>query len=406
MLTRLRFLARVLLLVLFFATVFVWLLHPVRVLPQLTSRQQVGMPPALSKDVGPLAPSEVYSVVLWTSHRRGEVGIFRIPVLTYTPRGNLVAMVEGRRNSEKDDVPKVIAVKRSTNAGQTWSPSQWIVDDGNTTRRYCSNVGTIFVDDMTATIFLMYMYCGFCPTRSLMLVNSTDDGITWGRPRNITNLVGKNYVAHPSPGYGIQKKHDPAKGRLIVCGHGFHDGLGIVLLLSDDHGVTWRHGAFVPSVPFRRSRKGDFDPDECQPIELPDGSIRVVVRNEHVYKCNCKMIMKSFDGGETLPKKFMFLDTSLIEPKITSGVWYHNGVLFYSGPNNSNNRTDLQLRWSYNNGRTWSKAMRLWGHKASYSTLTMLPNDQEHLYILYERGIKDFFEEIAIEKMKISMIYR
>ncbi|XP_066294336.1 sialidase-1-like isoform X2 [Branchiostoma lanceolatum] len=341
MLTRLRFLARVLLLVLLLVTVFVWLLHPVRVLPQLTSRQQVGMPPAQSKDVGLLAPSEVYSVVLWTSHRRGEVGIFRIPVLTYTPRGNLVAMVEGRRNSEKDDVPKVIAVKRSTNAGQTWSPSQWIVDDGNTTRRYCSN-----------------------------------------------------------------KKHDPAKGRLVVCGHGFHDGLGIVLLLSDDHGVTWRHGAFVPSVPFRRSRKGDFDPDECQPIELPDGSIRVVVRNEHVYKCNCKMIMKSFDGGETLPKKYMFLDTSLIEPKITSGVWYHNGVLFYSGPNNSNNRTDLQLRWSYNNGRTWSKAMRLWGHKASYSTLTMLPNDQEHLYILYERGIKDFFEEIAIEKMKISMIYR
>ncbi|XP_078685440.1 sialidase-1-like [Branchiostoma floridae x Branchiostoma belcheri] len=404
MLTRLRFLARVLLLFLVLVTAFAWLLHPVRVLPDLKSRQQIGM--SLIKGASLPAPSEVYSVVLWTSHRRGEVGVFRIPVLTYTPRGNLVAMVEGRKNSEKDDVPKVIAVKRSTNAGETWSPSQWIVDDGNTTRRYCSNIGTIFVDNVTETIFLMYMYCGFCPVRSLMLINSTDDGVTWGLPRNITDQVGKNYVAHPSPGYGIQKKHNPAKGRLVVCGHGFHDGLGLVLLLSDDHGVTWRRGAFVPSVPFRRSRRGDFDPDECQPIELPDGSLRIVVRNEHVYKCNCKMIMKSFDGGETLPKKHMFLDTHLIEPKITSGVWYSNGVLFYTGPNNTNNRTDLQLRWSYNNGRSWSKVMRIWEHKASYSTLTMLPNDQEHLYIMYERGTKDFYDEIALVKMKINMIYR
>eukprot|EP00058_Branchiostoma_floridae_P023780 XP_002609270.1 hypothetical protein BRAFLDRAFT_86819 [Branchiostoma floridae] len=283
--------------------------------------------------------SQVHDVVLWTSKGTGEIPIYRIPVFTYTAQGNLVAIAEGRRKSAHDENPKVFEVKRSTDGGETWSSSQRIVDDGDLGFKVSSYIGTIFTDDTTATIFLMYVFCEFCPTRSLMLMNSTDDGITWGRPRNITDHVGKDYATHPSPGYGIQKKQEPAKGRLIVCGHGFYHGKGLVLLLSDDHGVTWRRGAFVPSQPFKMGFKyGAFDPDECQPVELPDGSIYIVVRNEMVYKYHSKMIMRSFDGGETLPQNYTYLDQALIEPRITSGLWYHDGTMFYSGPKHDTNR--------------------------------------------------------------------
>ncbi|XP_066294322.1 sialidase-1-like isoform X2 [Branchiostoma lanceolatum] len=350
--------------------------------------------------------SKVHDVVLWRSYKTGEIPIFRVPVLTYTPRGNLLAITEGRRKSKLDHVPKVFAFRRSTDGGETWSTSTWIVDDGNATYRNCSYIGTIFVDDATATIFLMYVYCEFCPTRSLMLINSTDDGITWGQPRNITDHVGKDYATHPSPGYGIQKKHSPSKGRLVVCGHGFHDGKGLVLLLSDDHGVTWRHGAFVPSVPFQDNTMGTFNPDECQPVELPDGSLYIVVRNQHQYKCHCKVVMRSFDGGETLPREHMFLDRALVEPRITSGLWYHNGVLFYSGPNRPLAREDLYLRWSHNHGHTWTKGLQIWDDLAGYSVITMVPNDQEHLYMIYERGTLKYFDEIALVKLKISMMIK
>ncbi|XP_066294324.1 sialidase-1-like isoform X3 [Branchiostoma lanceolatum] len=356
---------------------------------------------------GPVAVSlnQTLDVVLWRSKKKGEIPYYRIPVLTYTPKGNLVAIAEGRRKSQKDENPKIFLVKRSTDGGETWPPSQRIVDDGNKGFKISSYIGTIFVDDTTATIFLMYVYCEFCPTRSLMLINSTDDGITWGRPRNITDHVGKDYATHPSPGYGIQKKQEPAKGRLVVCGHGFYNGKGLVLLLSDDHGVTWRPGAVVPSEPFQmKLEKGVFDPDECQPVELPDGSIYIVVRNEKVYKYHCKMTMRSFDGGETLPQNYTYLDQALVEPRISSGLGYHDGTLFYSGVKHDKQRRNLHIRWSYDYGKTWSSEKRIWMDPAGYSTLMMLPQDKNHLYVLYERGHKTEIDEIAITKLKISAI--
>ncbi|XP_078683274.1 sialidase-1-like isoform X1 [Branchiostoma floridae x Branchiostoma belcheri] len=340
----------------------------------------------------------VADTVLWT-RRKGEIPLYRIPILTYTPEGNLVAMVEGRRKPEGDTHPKIFSVRRSTDGGETWSPAQRILYD----KGISSYLGTVFVDDTTRTVFLMYAYCEFCPLISMMLMNSTDDGITWGRPRNITDMVGKDYAAYPGPGYGIQKKHEPAKGRLVVCGHGFHHGKGLVLLLSDDHGVMWRRGAFVPSVPFTNGTDGDFDPDECQPVELPDGSLYVVARNEKVYKQHCKIIMRSFDGGETLPQEHTYLDGALIEPRITSGLWYYDGTMFYSGPKHDTKRRNLYIRWSYDHGKTWSSEKQIWANWAGYSTLLMLPGDKSHLYIMYERGKTGPVDEIALTKIKISM---
>ncbi|XP_078686313.1 sialidase-1-like [Branchiostoma floridae x Branchiostoma belcheri] len=353
--------------------------------------------------------NQTHDIVLWRRKMKHkaktrQIVVYRVPVLTYTPKGNLVVIAEGRRRSSSDENPKVFEVRRSTDGGETWSTPQRIVDDGMSRHKVCSYIGTIFVDDTTATIFLMYVFCEFCPTRSLMLINSTDDGITWGRPRNITDHVGKDYATHPSPGYGIQKKHEPAKGRLIVCGHGFYNGKGLVLLLSDDHGVTWRRGAFVPSVPFiLEEDEAQFDPDECQPVEFPDGSIYILIRNEKVYQENhCKMIMRSFDGGETLPQNYTYLDQALVEPRITSGLWYHDGILFYSGPKHDTLRQDLHIKWSHDHGKTWSSGQRIWSKFAGYSALMMLPHDKSNIYLLYERGRKTYRDEVAVTKLQIQ----
>ena len=63
----------------------------------------------------------------------------------------------------------------------------------------------------------------------------------------------------------------------------------------------------------------------------------------------------------------------------------------------------MYIRWSHDYGRNWTSGTEIWGDLAGYSTLTMLPHDRNHLYILYERGITKYFDQIAFTKIKISM---
>ncbi|XP_060915390.1 sialidase-1 [Labrus mixtus] len=356
------------------------------------------------KEIDPLLYEEQ---LLWVSGAQGEVNAFRIPLLSFTPKGSLLAFTEGRKSSSSDYGAKFIAMRRSTDKGSTWSPTTFIVDDGSTPDGL--NLGSVVVDEEVGSVILVYSICFHlyhCHPASTMMVESRDDGLSWSPPRNLSVQLGvKNFA--PGPGFGIQKHYQPAKGRLVVCGHGTLEGDGVFCILSDDHGKKWYNGAALKSIPYNQKKKAqDFNPDECQPVEMTDGSIVINVRNQNNYHCQCRLVVRSLDGGLSLPVEELYFDYTLVDPAVAAGALQKDGVLYFTNPANKQHRVNLTLRWSVTDGKTWdNKAVQIWAGPSGYSCITSLDSgsaeDRKFIYVIYEKGHKDYVETVSFAKIHL-----
>ena len=344
---------------------------------------------------------------LWESGKDGY-DTYRIPALAVTTQGTLLAFCEGRKDLNSDSGNIDLLVKRSQDNGETWSEQRTVWDDGTNT---CGNPSPV-VDQETGTIWLLSTWNRgddregqivaqeSKDTRRVFVMSSSDDGLTWTKPTEITASVKKQdwpwYAT--GPGSGIQIEHGAHAGRLVVaCDHieAETNRYYSHVIFSDDHGKTWTLGGSSPK----------HQVNECEVVELTGGRLMLNMRNYDRSKTS-RQIAFSADGGNTWSDQGF--DTTLIEPTCQASIQRYSwpgenteNIILFANPA-STERTNMTVRASFDDGGTWPLQRVLHTGPSAYSDLAVLAGGT--VACLYERGKEHAYEQIALARFKLAAL--
>ncbi|MCR9245259.1 MAG: glycoside hydrolase [bacterium] len=310
----------------------------------------------------------------------GGYHTFRIPSIVATPKGELLAFAEGRASGRGDAGNIDLVSRRSRDGGRTWSDLAVVWNDGDNT---CGNPCPV-VDHDTGRILLLATHNLGSDresaiiaqksrgTRTVWLLVSSDDGLTWEKPRELTattKLANWTWYA-TGPGAGIQLERGEHRGRLVVpCDHIEAETKHYYshVIYSDDHGATWQLGGSSPRPQV----------NECEVVERADGSLLLNMRN-YDRKQRRRQVCVSSDGGQTWRDQRH--DPMLIEPICQASVrrmrWPNEdvpGLIAFSNPAHESRRERLTLRFSVDDTKTWIGQRVLHPGGSAYSCLVALP---------------------------------
>lgn len=325
----------------------------------------------------------------------GEGGYhtYRIPAMAVTKSGVVLAFCEGRKNSPADHGNIDLLIRRSLDNGHTWSEIQVVYEDGGAAEITVGNPCPV-VDHADGTVWLAF-------TRNnerAFVTRSTDDGATWSSPVEITDALR----AFPFPwtrlGIGTVNGIQLQSGRLVMP-LWLNDKIGVnyrsAVILSDDHGATWKPGGLVPPTV--------ADCNECTVAETEPDVLCINLRNKDNAKR--RAVAWSRDGGLTWSEPI--LDHALIDPVCQGSLLNvsHEGkpCLVFSNAS-STKRERLTVRASADAGQHWSEGLILHSGPAGYSCLTTLENGL--VACLFEAGDSKYNERLVFATFALNDVLK
>ena len=302
---------------------------------------------------------------------------YRIPAMVVLPGDVLLAFAESRIDAMSDLLDINIVMKRSLDGGQTWSPIQVVEDFGNHT----VHSPTPVFDRDSQKVWLP-----FCiDYEMLYITESSDAGLTWSEPRNLSKELElpPGTWCHNGPGNGIQM----STGRLVIP-----TTLSEArILYSDDHGTSWKIGEPIGMG------------SEPQVFERVDGALCANLRSE---RGGSRIVACSQDGGETWGKwqyneNLPDAGTQASIMRFSSQKDQMLNRILFSNPG-APYRGEFTIRMSYDEGETWPISRLVYQGAAGYSQLAVLSDYS--ILALFETGRYDLRESITLVRVDLDWL--
>lgn len=355
----------------------------------------------------------------------GDDGIhsYRIPGLVTTNKGTLLGVYDVRHQTNIDLQEDIdVGLSRSIDGGHSWQSMKIIMDMGeyNGLPQSQNGIGdpTILVDEKTNNIWVSAVWVhglanarawgsvrpGMTPedgTGQLILVKSTNDGLTWSAPINITTQTKSEDITMllQGPGRGITMQD----GTLIIPVQ--HKSINkpqqgnISIIYSKDRGESWHRSNTIYTIE---------SVSEPQLAEVSPGVLMINARTSAPYR----FVAISSDLGKSW-QQHSSSGKELIEPGCMGSLLHvdanqnilEKDLLLYSNPNtpatrpSMSGRKNLTIKASLDGGNTWQENHQInldeeqgWG----YSCLTLI--DKETIGILYEGSTA----QMVFQRIKLS----
>lgn len=381
--------------------------------------------------ISPAAKFIYRPAMILRSTGQDQIDTYRIPGLVTTNSGTLITVYDNRHNSGKDLQEDIdIGMSRSTDGGQTWQAMKVIMDmgeyGGRSNRLNGMGDPCILYDPKTNTIWVAALWMsgaladqmlwwaskpGLKPeeTGQFMLVKSTDDGLTWSQPINITEQIKEPgwQLLLQGPGRGLTTRNG-----ILVFPAQFKSDLGSksidggqytcqsTIVYSKDGGNTWQIGTGAKS-----------NTTESQVVELIDGSLMLNMRDDRnradKSDTNGRAVYVTNDFGKTWTKH-PSSNSALQEPNCMASLISADlsisgktrQVLFFSNPDSKTARNHMTIKASLDGGLTWPMAYQVELNSETgfgYSCMTMV--DQKTIGIVYEGTKELYFQKIAVSDL-------
>ncbi|MBK3576873.1 exo-alpha-sialidase [Streptomyces sp. MBT65] len=311
------------------------------------------------------------------------------------PADVVLTFTEGRFTLG-DGGPKDLLVRRSVDAGVTWSASAVVVPQDAV---QSWGDPTPVVDRQTGRVSLFWKGDG----SNIYVKHSDDAGATWSATEDLTPLFASNPYGWtrdaPIPGHGIQL----SSGRLLMpvmhraASTATDANYGVDMLYSDDHGTTWHRGSPLMDA--------TYPVNESRIYERSDGAV-VLNGRWGSGGTRYRITSTSTDGGLTWSAPAIDGATGTFSSVDAGMLNYTSGTvdrLLFSRPDSSA-RENMTVSISYDDGASFRYSRVVDPGTSYYSDLARLSDGTILLVYGRDGTVANYPERIAVARFDLAWL--